>query len=223
MSVNHFKRIHVIVLMLPIAMMPLSVSADVLLDKSSQLKLFGDVRYRYENDERSDAVDAKRTQSLIRARIGTRFQPAPAWAGNLRLSTDSTSPNSRDTTQSTTDTKKNGDFGLDQAYVTYSPSKAFNMFFGKTDFVFFQQGEALWDRDISPESIAVVIGTEGLSLNATQITLLEGDWQKDVTADAYQLVYTSGGVTFAYGQVKINRHEQFTRDTNGDGFDDAFG
>ncbi len=221
MPASHVKKIYATMFLM--VMLPLSLRAEVLLDKPSQLKLLGDVRYRYEKDERSGEVDSERTQSQIRARIGAGFQPAPAWAGHLRLSTESTSPNSRDATQSTQDTNKNGDFGLDQAYVVYAPSKAFNLFFGKSDFVFFQQNEVFWDRDISPESMALISRWGGLSFSATQITLIEGEWQKDVTAEAYQLVYLSGGVTFAYGTAMLNRHKQFGRDTNGDGSDDVFG
>lgn len=223
MSASQFKKTQAFMLVLFTALTPLASQADVMLDKSTQLKLFGDVRYRYEKDERSDTVEAERTRSQIRARIGASFQPAPSWAGYLRLSTESTSPNSRDTTQSTNDTDKNGDFGLDQAYVVYTPSKIFNVFFGKTDFVFFQQNEVFWDRDISPESIALITRMGGLSFSATQMTLLEGEWQGDVTADAYQLVYVSGGITFAYGLAMIDQHQQFSRDTTGDGSDDAFG
>lgn len=223
MSASQMKKLQTIILVLFSAVVPLSTQADVMLDKSTQLKLFGDVRYRYEKDDRSDTAEAERTHSLVRARIGASFQPAPTWAGHLRLSTESTSPNSRDTTQSTNDTDKNGDFGLDQAYVAYTPSRVFNMFFGKADFVFFQQNDVFWDRDISPESIAFITRLGGLSFSATQMTLLEGEWQKDVTADAYQLVYVSGGITFAYGQARINRHEQFSRDIDSDGTDDVYG
>jgi len=221
MSASHLRRIQVIILILLTG--PLTAQADVLLDKSTQLNLFGDVRYRYENDERIGATNTERTRSQIRARVGASFQPAPAWTGRLRLSTDATSPNSRDTTQSTNDTDKNGDFGLDQAYVAYTPAKIFNMYLGKTDFVFFQQNEVFWDNDISPESMAIVTQLGGLSLSATQMTLLEGEWEKDVTAEAYQMVYASGGITFAYGKAMIDRHSQFGRDTDGDATDDVFG
>ena len=220
MSVNCYKKIKLILLVL---IMPLATQAEVMLDKQTQLKLSGDVRYRYESDERTDSVDSKRTDSQIRARFAASFQPAPAWAGHLRLATDSTSSNSRDTTQSTDDTDKNGDFGLDQAYVAYLPSKAFNMFFGKADFVFFQQNETFWDRDISPEAVAFISRMGGLSFSATQMTLMEGEWNKDVTAEAYQLVYVSGGISFAYGQARIKRDEQYGRDTNGDNVNDVFG
>lgn len=203
--------------------MPLCLQAEVEIDKQNQLKLFGDVRYRYENDERSGASKTERTRSQIRARVGASFQPAAAWRGNMRLSTDATSANSRDTTQSTNDTDKNGDFGLDQAYVAYTPSKAFNMYFGKADFVLFQQHDVFWDKDISPEAMAIVSQFGGLSLSATQMTLLEGEWEKDVTASAYQFAYVGGGVTFAYGKAMIDRHNQLGRDTTGDGSDDVFG
>lgn len=223
MASQTIKKISSLILSLCLWAVSLSVQAEVVLDKASQLKLFGDVRYRYEKDDRSDAVEAERTRSLIRARLGAGFQPAPAWAAGLRLSTDATSPNTRDTTQSTTDTDKNGNFGLDQAYIAYMPAKSFNVFLGKTDFVYYQQNEVFWDRDIQPEAIALVTRLGGLSLNATHMTLLEGEWQKDITASAYQLVYVSGGVTFAYGQARINRDEQFSRDVNGDGSKYVYG
>lgn len=223
MSARYPKRILLIITLLISGTAALPSRAEVALDKQTGLKLFGDVRYRYEKDDRSDTAEAERTRSLIRARIGAGFQPAPAWGGALRLSTDATAANSRDTTQSTADTDKNGDFGLDQAYVAYTPSKVFNAFLGKADFVFFQQHDVFWDRDISPEAVSLVTRLGGLSLSATQMTLIEGEWQKDVTAEAYQLVYRSGGVTFAYGKAMIDRHEQFGRDTDGDDIDDAFG
>ena len=222
MSASLLKIIRIIPLLFLI-IFSVTAQADVTLDKASQLKLFGDVRYRYEQDERSDTAEAERTRSQIRARIGASFQPAPAWAGSLRLSTDATSANSSDTTQSTTNNDKNGEFGLDQAYVTYTPSPIFNLVLGKTDFVFFQQNEVFWDKDISPESATMITRMGGLSLSATQMTLIEGEWQKDVTAEAYQLVYRSGGITFAYGKAMLNRDEQFGRDTTGDGNKDVFG
>ncbi len=224
MSVIYRTRIYLIIPALLLAALSVSAHAEVLLDKDSQLKLSGDVRYRYEKDDRlPDTTQTDRTHSLIRARLGAGFQPAPAWAGKLRLSTDATSANSRDTTQSTTENDKNGNFGVDQAYVAYTPAKAFNLFLGKQDFVFFQQDEIFWDRDISPEAIALVTTMGGLSLNATQMTLLEGEWQKDVTAEAYQMVYKSGGITIAWGKAMIDRHEQFGRVTDNNGSKDVYG
>lgn len=222
MSASSTKMISVLTLLV-LGAFSTSPHAAVELDKTSKLNLFGDIRYRYEQDKRNDTADAERTRSLIRARIGASFQPAPAWTGSMRLSTNATSANSRDTTQSTTDNEKNGDFGLDQAYVAYTPSPIFNLFLGKMDFIFFQQNEVFWDKDISPESMTVVTKVGGLSLSASQMTLLEGEWQQDVTAEALQLVYRSGGITFAYGKARLLYDDQFGRDTNGDGTKDVFG
>lgn len=203
--------------------LPLASQASVLLNKQNELSLNGDIRYRYEEDKRSGSGKTERTRGQLRARIGASFKPSKLWTGALRLSTDATSANSQDTTVSTTDNEKNGEFGLDQAYIQYTPSPLFNMILGKADLVFFQQHEVFWDKDISPEAISVVTNLGGLSLSASQITLIEGDWESDVTADAYQMVYKNSGVTFAYGLAKINRHEQFGRDTNSDGSNDVFG
>ena len=206
-----------------IALFPLTTQADVLLNKQYELKLSGDVRYRYEEDDRSNSVQTERTRSQLRARIGASFKPSKIWTGSLRLSTDATATHSRDTTLSTTDNDKNGDFGLDQAYITYAPSPLFNLVLGKADLTFYQQHDVFWDRDISPEAMAVISNMGGLSLSASQITLIEGNWDQDVTADTYQMVYKSGGITFAYGKASINRDEQFSRDIDNNGSIDVYG
>jgi len=223
MSVCNPVKYSTIISVLLMGSAALSVQADVLLDKTSQLKLFGDVRYRYESDERTGSTQTERTHSQIRARLGASFQPDNAWHGRLRLSTDATSANSRDTTQSTTENDKNGNFGLDQAFITYAPGKVLNMYLGKMDFVFFQQNEVFWDKDINPEGVAMVTRFGDLSLSATQMTLLEGEWDKDITAEAYQMVYAGSGISFAVGKAMIKRHKQFGRDTTGDNSADVFG
>ena len=223
MSAHDEKKYYYAVCTMLLGLLPWSTQAEVLLNKQNELKLFGDIRYRYEDDTRTGSTQDERKRNQVRARIGASFKPAKAWAGSLRLSTDATTANSRDTTQSTTDNDKNGNFGLDQAYVAYTPSPIFNMVFGKADLVFFQQNDVFWDRDISPEGVAMITRLGGLSFSASQITLIEGDWAKDVTAETYQLVYLSGGITFAYGMARINRDDQFGRDTTGNSTKDTFG
>lgn len=223
MTSCHKIKLHFVTATTLLTLLPCALQAEVLLNKQTELKLSGDVRYRYEEDERSGSVQVKRTRSQLRARIGASFKPSPIWMGSLRLSTDATANNSRDTTLSTTDTDKNGNFGLDQAYVVYAPSPVFNLVLGKSDLTFYQANDVFWDKDISPEAMALITRFGGLSLSASQITLIEGDWEKDVTADTYQMVYKSGGIHFAYGVASINRHNQFGRDTNDDSINDVFG
>ncbi|MDH5445745.1 MAG: putative porin [Gammaproteobacteria bacterium] len=220
---GHIQNRFLFVALLFVSMLPWSAQADILLNKQHELNLFGDIRYRYEKDERSGDEPRERTRSLLRARIGASFKPNKLWMGKLRLSTNSSSSNSRDTTQSTSNTDKNDDFGLDQAFVAYTPSPLFNMVLGKADFAFYQQNEVFMDKDINPEAVSIITNLGGLSFSGTRITLIENDWNKDVTADAYQMVYRNGGISFAYGVATIDGHKQYGRDTNNDSTNDVLG
>ncbi|NOX42900.1 MAG: hypothetical protein GXP19_04085 [Gammaproteobacteria bacterium] len=222
-------RISVAIFIYIIFSLPGTVQASITLDEANKVKLFGDVRFRLERDDRTNSggTDQDRERLRVRARVGVSAQPDPHWSGRIRLSTQSTSLNSPHTTFGTADTSKNGNFGLDQAYVAYKPTDPFTLVMGKTAINFWQQNEVFWDTDINPEALAVVYDAGVVTLNAAYVIVAEGSWADDVTITTYQAVHKgkAGDLKYAValGGASTSKDENIGRDTNGNGISDVFG
>lgn len=208
---------------------PGTAQASITLDEANKVELFGDVRFRFERDDRTNSggTDQDRERLRLRARVGVSFQASDQWSGRLRLSTQSTSLNSPHTTFGTADTSKNGDFGLDQAYIAYKPTDPFTLVMGKTAINFWQQSEVFWDLDINPEALAVVFDAGVVTLNAAYVIVTDGSFGDDVTITTYQAVHNGNAgdlkYTISLGGASTSKDENIGRDTDGDGTPDVFG
>jgi len=228
--INEFVfKISCVLFMYIIFSLPGTTQASITLDETNKIKLFGDIRFRFERDDRTNSggTDQDRERLRLRARAGVSFQPNAQWSGKLRLSTQSTSLNSPHTTFGTADTSKNGDFGLDQAYIAFKPTDPFTLVMGKTSINFWQQNEVFWDTDINPEVLAVVYDAGVVTLNAAYVIVAEGSWGNDVTITTYQALHKGniGDIkyTVSLGGASTSNDENIGRDTNGDGTSDVFG
>jgi hypothetical protein len=168
-----------------------AIHAAVDVDKDGKVKLFGDVRFRVEGDkqDKADGTSRDRNRARLRARIGASFKANDQWSGKIRFATNSTSLNSPYMTLGTGQTDKNGDFGLDQAYITYTPMDSLSFIGGKAAMILWQQNEMFWDDDINPEGLAVKYNIGGLTLNGAYYILEDGNWGGDISTTAYQAVY----------------------------------
>ncbi len=175
-------------------------SAAITLNEEKKVKLFGDMRFRAERDTRSQSAgdDQNRNRFRVRARIGMSFMPNDKWMGRIRMATNSTSLNSPYHTLSTSDPSKNGDFGLDQAYLAYMPTSAATIIMGKTALNWWKQNELFWDDDINAEAIAGIYKMGNITFNAAYAFLDAANWGPDIGAWTYQGVYKgeSGGMKY---------------------------
>jgi hypothetical protein len=127
------------------------------------IKLFGDVRGRYESFFQNDNI--ARNRFRVRGRFGLVASPSDEISGTVRLATgDSNNPVTRNQTFSNTFTQK--PVNLDEAYLTLKPGKSFNLepgWFTLTGGKFaanaYRVSELVWDDDLTPEG-----ATETLNL-----------------------------------------------------------
>jgi len=166
-------------------------SAAVEVDKDGKVKLFADVRFRAERDKRTktSGTTSERSRLRVRARIGASFKANDQWSGKIRFVTNANSLNSPYMTLGTGQTDKNSDFGMDQAYLSYSPIDNLILTGGKAALNFWQQNEIFWDDDINPEGLAVKYKLGALTLNGAYYMLQDGNWGGDVFTTTYQAVY----------------------------------
>ncbi|MBK6598982.1 MAG: putative porin [Proteobacteria bacterium] len=93
-------------------------TADVLAQTRASLSFSGDARYRHETLD-VEYVDSDRTRQRIRARVGMDFRVNDTVKGTIRLATGVDDPRSANATLTGSNSRK--DFGLDQAYLEWSP------------------------------------------------------------------------------------------------------
>ncbi len=177
-------------LMLSGLLSALNLQAAITLDEAKKVTLFGDVRLRAESDSRSDDNgngDTDRNRLRVRARIGAGYKANNQWSGKLRFATNSESLNSPYKTFGTKD-KGNGDFGLDQAYLTYTPIKDLDFLGGKIPLKFWQQHEQFWDEDINPDALAAVYKINTVTINGNYAVLEDGNWGSEISTTILQVV-----------------------------------
>ncbi len=203
---------------------PTLASAGVKVDDDGKVSLFGDVRFRVEHDDqtRASGEERSRTRYRLRARMGVKYKANDQWSGAIRLSTGNNGNSPYMTFNSGTEGEGNSDFSLNRAHIDYSPVKGLTLTGGRMGLKFWQQNEQWWDTDRSPDGIAVVYNTGGLTLNGSYIVLddgVGGSWGKDITAVLYQAVYTgkAGGLkyTAAIGGATLSNAELFPDKSGG--------
>ncbi|MCK4794745.1 MAG: putative porin [Desulfobacteraceae bacterium] len=138
------------------------------------LSFFGDVRYRFEQDDRDHVTKKERDRHRIRARIGAKYSIDDNWGLRIRLATGA---NSRNSPHQTLGSGGSEDFGLDQAYIKYT-LYSFNAKFGKVATDYWATSEAVFDGDIQDEGVQ--INWKGpITLHAGYFILEEAGWEPD--------------------------------------------
>jgi len=133
------------------AEIPERVASGKMPDWLRNTQWFGDVRVRYEGQFRT--TDDDRHRERVRVRVGFRTQPVEQMEVGVRLATGGRgAPTS--TNQTLTDTFDQKDFGLDRAYLKYSPWKSLKVIAGKMANPF-RATDIVWDGDVTPEGAAI--------------------------------------------------------------------
>lgn len=171
-----------------------------------KLKLFGDIRFRYNIDLIGSTdilgTEDSREQPQIRARIGAKYQTVlePLSFG-FRLATGGSTLNSPYNSLETSVGSGAGqvDFiGLDQAYAKLKFLENGVFIVGKQGYPFWQQTEQFWDEDIQPEGFTVsytqLLGSLGNITGSTAYYyIVNNGWRSEFfdndTLTAWQLVY----------------------------------
>jgi hypothetical protein len=127
----------------------------------SNIKPFGDLRYRHESIDDTDTSADKRNRHRIRARLGLKAKLNDEWDAIFRIATGSSdSPTSTNQTlgDSSSGSFSSKEIWLDMAYADWHPKACdgFNVYMGKMKNPFYRAGknQLIWDGDVTPEGIA---------------------------------------------------------------------
>jgi hypothetical protein len=138
----------------------------------SELKLYGDLRLRYQYDNRDGQLDpfpvgvhqdrnegdrspsgSQQSRWRFRLRLGAEFKLAENWFGGFELSTGQASDTGNQTFENGFD---DYDIFISKAYLGWNPNDALTFTAGKIPNPFYTT-ELVWDSDITPTGVAEVI------------------------------------------------------------------
>ncbi len=189
-----------------------SASAAVKLDDDGKVNLFGDVRFRWEYDDRTTSSDANQSRSRLRfrARTGVKYQANDHWGGEIRLSTGNNG-NSPYITFNSGSPGSSTNITFDRANIAWTPIDDLTIKGGRMALNFWQQNEQWWDEDRNPDAVALIYNIAGFTLNGAYAVLIDGvdgSWGEDITAAFYQGLYKGKagdvGYTAALGGASIS-------------------
>jgi hypothetical protein len=120
--------------------------------KNTNLK--GDVRVRYQSQDKDNDGQVSRDRGRIRARLGIVANPNEKWEAGIGLASGGADP--RSTNQTLENTFQTPDIRLDYAYAKYSPNKIISIMAGKIANPIWGTKDLLWDTDIYPDGIAAI-------------------------------------------------------------------
>jgi len=134
---------------------------------TEQVKIKGDLRYRYENIHDGAVGKRERERHRIRARLGIFAHVNDTVDVGLQLATggEGNPTSTNETLDSSFGTK---DFDLDLAYFDWHPVDGIRLLGGKMKNPFFRPHKTalLWDGDLRPEGLAVKYNGDLLFANA---------------------------------------------------------
>ena len=182
-----------------------------------KMKFKGDLRIRYQSEEKDttkstgSVTNSARERARIRFRLGGEAKPAQDWKVFWRLdSGGTTDPRSTNSTMDDNFSAKG--INLGRAYMKYTPMSELNIIAGKMDLkeALWTPGDLLWDGDINPEGATIALDTSfGSSVSAwlkTSYFVLEemssGDdpslvvIQPGLTVDASDNVTVKGALSY---------------------------
>lgn len=139
-----------------------------------KIKMKGDIRVRYQNEEKDttassgSVTNAKRERARVRFRLGLEAKPVSGWKVNAGLATGSDDP--RSTNQTMQDNFSTKGIQLDYAYATNSINNYVDILAGKIvrKKVLWAPSDLLWDGDVNLEGAAVKLDIQEMNawLNA---------------------------------------------------------
>lgn len=161
------------------------------------VKLSGDLRYRYENI--NTAGKKERERDRIRLRLGLDAKVNDQLDIKTRFATGTGDPVS--TNQSLGEGFSSKQFRLDRAFFDWRPNENVTFSGGKMSNPFFTPGgsQLIWDGDLSPEGLAVKFKGSGSS--ASPFLTLAKYWVNEKSGDGDTRMFgAQGGVTFTGGK-----------------------
>ncbi len=139
-------------------------------------KVKGDLRLRYQKQDRKGDLNQNRDRARMRARLGLVTEVNDQWKAGIGLASGGADP------RSTNDTFDNafstGDWRLDYAFAKYTPFKWLNFIGGQFKNPIWGTKDLLWDGDIRPQGVASVLKykpMDNLELFATPAYLIVDD------------------------------------------------
>jgi len=165
--------------------------AAVALDDAGKVKLFGDMRFRAEQDRRTRDSDAKqnRTRLRYRARLGASFKATDVWSGRIRIATGE-NLNSPHISFNQGQLKMT----IDNAYITYKPTDSFYINMGRSPLKFWATSEIWWDTDNNPDSLTAIYKAGGFTLGTAYSVVETDDFSSSATSVSfYQAAFESQG------------------------------
>ncbi len=124
-------------------------------DWLERTKVKGDVRVRYQGQDRDNDGKVSRDRGRIRARVGVESKVNDKWKLGIGMASGGADP--RSTNQTFDDTFSTKGWNLDYAFAQFSPTKNLSMIAGKFNNPIWGTKDLLWDSDINPEGIAAKI------------------------------------------------------------------
>lgn len=157
----------------------------------SELKLYGDIRFRYQYDMRDGQLDpdpvgvhqdrneddrspsgAQQSRYRFRLRLGADFKLGENWFGGVELSTAQASDTGNQTFEKGFD---DYNIYISKAFLGWRPSDSFTLTAGKMPNPFYTT-ELVWDADITPNGVAEVINLSKLFGGSEEV---DADFHKD--------------------------------------------
>lgn len=138
-----------------------NAAADAVKDKVNlpdwvgKTKIKGDVRVRYQTQDTDNDDRDSRNRGRMRVRLGLETEVNDKWTAGIGMASGSDDPRSNNQTfDDVFDTKG---WNLDYAYASYSPNETLSITAGKMKNPFYTTKDLIWDSDINPEGVALVL------------------------------------------------------------------
>jgi hypothetical protein len=161
----------------------------------TELKLYGDLRLRYQNEQRDGQLDplfvgvhqdrneddrspsgSPQSRWRFRLRVGAEIKLGEHWFGGLELSTGQASDTGNQTFENGFD---DYNIYISKAFLGWRPNDSLTLTAGKMPNPFYTT-ELVWDSDITPNGIAEVINLGELFSPAGEVDALNKDAKKAV-------------------------------------------
>ncbi len=167
------------------------------------MKLKGDLRLRYQADDKDKDNRAARARGRVRFRLGTEAKVTDQVKIAAGFASGS-SNDARSTNQTFQDTFSSKNLWLDYAYAEFAPTPSITLFGGKMKRkpILWEPTDLLWDGDINPEGAALVFSGETYS---TELFVNSGFFVLDESssnADEPWMAYLQPGIKWKLSEQK---------------------
>ncbi|MEE4351678.1 MAG: putative porin [Desulfatiglans sp.] len=115
-------------------------------------KFKGDIRLRYQGQERDNSGKPHRSRGRFRLRAGIESKLSDQWKAGFGIASGGDDP--RSTNETMDDTFESPDLRIDYAFAQYKPFKSLSVMGGKFKNPVWNTKDLLWDGDIRPEGLA---------------------------------------------------------------------